>query len=599
MKKRRIPTMSRTPRAQKALPRVLVLGAIAALIASAVPAGATTAAAAAVLPATRSFAGNTVADTAAQWATMGTNALARHTATSRALADPFAIAGATAVGLPSAPIDKSLRNAPVGFARAIASLHQATLVSQQIANRAFVNLTPAERATLVSHAQQQLAATRAIADQLRAAVETGDRGTIEHARDNAAVSARQLANPADAPLAARVDQKALAQAARVVTDTAAAVTPALRSAAVHMNSASPTLSCSRPGPIYCDDSNYVEVWGPEDNTYSADSVAMVRVDLGGNDTYTDHTGYALGDMSNCDPNAPGTGCLTAMAIRANIDLGGNDTYGTDLGQGVGFAGIGVLYDGGGKDSYGAFVGQGFGVVGGGVVVDVGTDDDSYGCLALCQGAGIVGAGVLIDTGGNETYGSLALSQAVAVLGAGVLVDGSGNDTYRCLAVCQASAIGGGGVLVDGSGDDSYSGLELFGIRIPGVFNDAMALLTGGVALVDLAGNDTYEILEDGFGVAESSNLVYLLTGMQQTDLFAVLYDGEGTDTYWSNAVTSFGFATGYAYARFIDKGTAADAYTSYNNPNPKNNAQWVQSDGNSTWLLGYDVGQPNGMGEDD
>jgi len=281
----------------------------------------------------------------------------------------------------------------------------------------------------------------------------------------------------------------------------------------------------------------------------------------------------------------------------NVDVSGDDTYSNLLGQGVGLVGVGVLVDGSGADTYFALIGQGFGALGAGVLDDL-SGNDTYGALAFGHGAGLVaGVGVLADGGGNDKYTSLAGSQGISIVGAGVLVDQSGNDLYRCLAICQGTGLGGVGAVIDGGGNDVYTGIELFGIRIPGVLNQAAGMLAGAGAVIDLGGNDTYGTLTMGLAMAQSVDLVSTLTKMKQTDTFAVLFDGAGTDTYWANDSKSFGAAFGYSLSRFWDLGSAVDTYGGKNNK-PTNNTTWDAGDGNTTWLLGHDLGQPNGQGKD-
>jgi len=536
------------------------------------------------------------------------DAAVRVTASSIA-ADPLAALGAP-IGIhrPTVVADAALSAFPNEFRDAVLALEQAALVGQSLTAHAFDGVRAGDLATIVHDGQAVMADVQARAENMQHAANAGDAAGVTRERDALAADAPNLVPARDVALARTVDTAALVAAARVLDSTARAELPVLtRYGQAHAaasatgspnTGASNSGSCSRPGPIYCDSNNLVEIWGTGNDTYTSNSVAKIRIDLGGNDTYHDQTATAVGDASKCDVQHPSLPCVQALGTKMNIDVSGNDHYVTQIGQGVGELGVGVLVDGAGADTYSALIGQGFAAAGAGVLDDL-SGDDHYDALAFGHGAALIGAGVLADGNGDDVYNSLAGAQGVGLVGAGLLADAGGNDVYRCLAICQGSALLGGGAVVDTAGNDLYTGLDLGIIRIPGAITQAASIGLGAGAVVDLAGNDTYGALTMGMAMAQSANLVTALVKKKQTDTFALFFDGQGTDsyTYVGKDQKSFGQAVGYALSRFVDAGSSADTYAG-NNHKPANNTTWVMGDGTSTWLLDHDLGQPNGSGRD-
>ena len=150
-----------------------------------------------------------------------------------------------------------------------------------------------------------------------------------------------------------------------------------------------------------------------DDKHSDD--ALILVDLGGNDIYTNNAGGAL------------------QSASILIDHSGNDQYvnpSRRFIQGFGFMGVGYLVDLGGNDKYSA---------------------DSF-----AQGAGIMGVGAIWDRGGDDYYDASGFVQGAGVFGLGMLLDSSGEDFYNAATLCQGGATTLGlGILSDLSGDDRY------------------------------------------------------------------------------------------------------------------------------------------------
>lgn len=316
--------------------------------------------------------------------------------------------------------------------------------------------------------------------------------------------ALQAAYAERAAMLARVDKLALAQAAVTLAH------------AVSGFDAVPRASNGAP----CSERLFaiptIEIGDACDDTYT-DTLDLVIVDLGGDDTYLNNAGAGL----------------SGIGAGVAIDLGdGSDLYQCAASaQGFGLAGVGILYDEGGSDSYNVTqFGQGASAAGAGILYDAGVGDDRYvtphtDSNVDTKGASLAGVGVLVDEGGADYYQQDGLDGFVYGAGGGVglLVDqGVGNDRYitadehivldlagiledfgMMAGPIQVSAEAGGvAVLSDEGGDDVYQCGDH-------VRQGCQAAAGVGAAsmLLDAGGNDLYTMgvsisptLQDGFGV---------------------------------------------------------------------------------------------------
>ncbi len=203
-------------------------------------------------------------------------------------------------------------------------------------------------------------------------------------------------------------------------------------------------------------------WGPivfagEGETWF-DSPAVVIVDLGGDDFYTQRVQRPLSVL---------------------IDLSGDDTHQAtfDFSQGGALLGVALIYDAAG--------------------------DDTYIARRWAQGAAVLGVGLLWDHAGDDAYRGQDYTQSAAFGGIGLLIDDAGQDRYEAPRYAQALAMPGGfAALIERGGDDHYfcGGRDPTNYQTQGVY-DAMGqgfgigfrgLASGGIALLlDEAGDDVY------------------------------------------------------------------------------------------------------------
>ncbi len=300
----------------------------------------------------------------------------------------------------------------------------------------------------------------------------------------------------------------------------------------------------------------VRVYGSGTDTISGEY--MLKLDLGGDDTYTGIT------ASTSSPRSP---------ISTVVDFSGNDTYDSGdekAGLACGFFGLGCLFDLEGDDSYRCREsGIGCGLYGLGLVADY-AGDDSYDMTdAWGQAAAHAGVGVLVDLAGDDKYVCAHEAQGFgSTMGVGMLVDCEGNDRYSARAganesppfwnytvsFVQGSAFGrradygdghslagGVGVLADGAGDDEYAG---------SVYSQGNGYWWGVGILEDKSGNDKYRAHWYSLGAAPhfaigvcvdlqgddeynlgNDSLVNQLMGCGRDGAIGIFIDGEGNDKY--------------------------------------------------------------------
>ncbi|MEZ5339764.1 MAG: PDZ domain-containing protein [bacterium] len=189
-----------------------------------------------------------------------------------------------------------------------------------------------------------------------------------------------------------------------------------------------------------------------------------------------------------------------------IDLGGDDFYSNAAGSATGPAHpLGLLIEFGGNDAYESTTPycQGSGSMGCGLLIDM-SGDDSYIGLSWAQGTAFLGCGALIDYSGDDTYRGAEFCQAAALFGSAVLFDLSGDD--RMDAHMKSQAFGGArgaALLLDASGDDeryakgryptSYEDDGIFDSWSQGCAQGFRNIASGGIAgIVDLEGSDYNE-----------------------------------------------------------------------------------------------------------
>lgn len=278
-----------------------------------------------------------------------------------------------------------------------------------------------------------------------------------------------------------------------------------------------------------------------------DHEALLILDPGGDDVYTDRAGSVVG--------------LKTPRLTAVVDLSGDDRYaGTGLaGPGTAIFGICVLVDDAGNDTFHAlYTGQASALFGVSWIEDV-AGDDVYRAYAHGQAAATCGTAVLHDAEGCDLYDIGLAGQGFAgVRGAALLVDEAGHDRYlaggrmpdyerhddRTLSLAQGFAIGvrpfaGGGIaaLVDRSGNDTYSA---------DVYGQGASYWYSAGFLLDMSGNDTYSVYHYGQGSG-----IHLSLGM--------LADSAGDDTY-TGYILAQGNAHDYAVGMLLDH-DGDDTYT--------------------------------------
>ena len=455
------------------------------------------------------------------------------------LADRVRI-GSEALGVnvtPPAPAPPQDLEAMLLDARHRANLPSAPRDAARI-RRAVAALPPPVR----EGAGRILAAQRQAADLLRAAT-----GRIAE-RDRAELLAwlRGIARAGFDPddpvhrraldLAGRVDRTALFAAARLVADAVDKALPHLV-----RGSRDPAVP-RRVGALLLDEPTpwgRVVIAGAGPNVHRRD--ALLLIDLGGDDEYTNNAGGTAGRLG---------------AIAVCIDVAGNDRYQSarDMVQGAGIFGVGILVD----------------VAG----------DDTYEAGAFAQGAGAFGVGILADMGGNDRYVARALTQGAGAFGMGLLADAAGDDRYQATAMGQGFGfVAGLGALVEGAGDDVYT---MAGgpadPRQPGhtqSFGQGMGLglrphAGGGIGLLmDRAGNDRSQgdYFAQGVGfwfalgglVDEAGNDRYVATRYAQGAgihlAVGVLADAAGDDAYEAHSVAQ---GVGHDWAAGILADAAGD-----------------------------------------
>lgn len=256
------------------------------------------------------------------------------------------------------------------------------------------------------------------------------------------------ADPAAFPGIEPVDPTIALRGAALIARTVDRAMPALRAAAA-------TLPAG-PAGADCDvvDEDDVCVGGTGANTHTRD--ALVSIDLGGNDTYTNDA------------------AAVALAAQLVLDVGGDDVYRPDGIAGHAFGGtggIGILVDTAGSDRYvlesttTSVSGQGLGVLGGvGILVDGGGNDvrrmdsEVEGAAAGAGGMGeavLGGVGVLMDGGGDDAYSATGITHPV------LIEPTSGDDPMTAIGraattIGGVGVLAGAGVLWDAGGDDSFT-----------------------------------------------------------------------------------------------------------------------------------------------
>lgn len=327
-----------------------------------------------------------------------------------------------------------------------------------------------------------------------------------------------------------------------------------------------------------------------DDAHAETDAVLFRLELGGNDTYTDPVGATTDDEN---------------PVSLNVDLGGDDIYGYEVVP-DGHDADGLLpSDEDGRSSAGAGMypsasdigRQGSGRYGIGLAFDLGAGHDVWSSLRMSQGFGALGVGVLRDDGGDDVYQAEAGAQGSSVFGWGLLVDGGGDDAYTSWAYSQGFGYSGGvGELLDAGGDDVYTadpgnnfgGTTLYySPQLPGgegnssfcqgagfgLRGDSYGIwISGGLGVLrDVQGNDSYAngvfgqgtgywegtgLLSDGAGDDEYDALYYMQGGVAH---FAtgLLFDNGGNDRY-NQRFDSYYMQTGaghdYSLGMIVDDG---------------------------------------------
>jgi hypothetical protein len=342
----------------------------------------------------------------------------------------------------------------------------------------------------------------------------------------------------------------------------------------------------------------VVVHDSSDDSYLSTSKAQTPVllfDLGGDDTYEVPAGAS-------DEKRP---------VSIAIDVRGKDHYGYAIKADSADTGL-LPSDGKGRyhsastpdKDYGPITisrvaRQGVGLAGVGMLWNLGPEDDSYQSLAVSQGFAAMGVGVLYDEGGDDTYAAEVGAQGVGMFGIGTLIDRAGKDSYRSFSISQGfGGAQGAGALIDTAGDDEYfcdpgspglGGHPLyFTPQLPGNGNSSMsqgaamgrrpqdandaAYMAGGIGILrDKSGNDTYAgsvfaqgvgywqglgMLLDGAGDDRYDALWYIQGSTAHFALSIFLEEG-GNDRYnedYIPAATSIGLGHDFSASLHLDEG---------------------------------------------
>lgn len=276
-----------------------------------------------------------------------------------------------------------------------------------------------------------------------------------------------------------------------------------------------------PGPDTFDSSlaGDASIRGPVDDAVdqARGTVGQRSADAGGQPA-----GTPVGERTHANASA-GTspGGLPAPGWHMLVvDPGGDDVYRDNAG-GISTGGVAVQVD----------------LSAGGPIATIQqatTDDDGNLCLPATGICEPTGAGVFVEALGaaaasGHAAGSLGLPASA------IAIDLGGDDTYEPTgAAIQGAATGAGlGVLVDADGDDTYTADELA---------QGASEAGGTGVLVDLRGDDTYtaEARAQGWSKLPSATVAPDQVGFLDGQAFtthasqaatALLYDGNGTDTY--------------------------------------------------------------------
>lgn len=339
----------------------------------------------------------------------------------------------------------------------------------------------------------------------------------------------------------------------------------------------------------------------------------ILIDIGGNDIYwfspetqPEHRRHLSiiidsqgDDTYRFDKSKAGmaAGCLSNRFV---VDLSGDDTYrSSDMGQGCGIFGVGILADDQGNDRYEmGSMGQGFGAFGVGMLLDR-KGNDVYRIRTMGQGCGsTMGFGLLCDYAGNDDYiadkdadtgsffpGGFNMTQGVGISlrhpnwirhisyygGIGFLSDGDGDDRYTSShGICMGSSYFMSlGALVDHRGNDTYQTNGKFGIGF-GVH------LSSGI-LIDYCGNDQY-YGKNRVGGAGSDRSIGVLLDYQGDDRYGYpinesfekfsttkTIQEKTTESLSSLSEASFGFALKYKGLGFLFDLKGNDRYAGRSN----------------------------------
>ncbi len=270
-----------------------------------------------------------------------------------------------------------------------------------------------------------------------------------------------------------------------------------------------------------------------------------------------------------------------------IDLGGDDTYLNNAGGSRDMP-FSVVIDLGGNDAYESTsnVAQGCGMLGVGILRDLGGGDDSYAAQQWAQGATALGFGLLQDDGGADRYRAQEFAQGCALIGVATLSEGGGADRYHASRFAQGLGLPGGiGSLRDTGGDDEYycKGRYRTSFGDEGIFEGwgqgcgagIRGAASGGVGLlVDGGGRDRYEAgnfsqgagYYFGWGILLDENGDDRYVGSRYTQGAAAhaaagyLEDRDGADVYEVRHGGSQGAAWDQSVAALVDRGGGDDTY---------------------------------------
>lgn len=305
--------------------------------------------------------------------------------------------------------------------------------------------------------------------------------------------------------------------------------------------------------------------------------AMLSIDCGGNDVYTNNAGGVDFRPTEDFAVPPLNTSLTVKTkcfevgltldpvvhhrcgLALLVDLGGDDAYTPvdtlNATVGSALAGLGMLLDTGGIDHYRVHYGIGTSfLAGAGIVVDVSGNDlydayydppspnpPPYAVKKPSLGAGSAGIGVLLDLSGDDEYrGSVDTMGWGGLAGRGLFLDGDGSDTRLMRQGLTGS--GSDTATGPGSGVGEYASLGiLYDNDIDVVDTDSYTCATstnygcfghavlGSIGiLVDQRGSDNYEIgiPFNGFKINSSQGF-----GSGDFGSVGVIADLDGSDTY--------------------------------------------------------------------